>query len=108
MECIRNEVINMPGIKLLFAGDFCPIDRVEQMILDGRSEDVYGDALPRLYDKDLSVINLECPLTKRDSPISKSGPNLRARPEVVECIKTGKFDIVSLQTTTLQTTAPPL
>lgn len=81
---------------ILFAGDFCPINRTEQLALEGKADSVLGDLLAELNNKDLSIVTLECPLTKTNSPIPKIGPNLRARPEAVQCIKAGRFDIVNL------------
>ena len=86
----------MSNIRILFAGDFCPINKVEQLALKGKADAVFGNVLTQLHDKDLSVINLECPLTKRNSPIRKNGPNLKADPRTIECIKAGGFDIVDL------------
>jgi len=83
-------------MKILFAGDFCPINRVEALALKGKADAVYGDTLFELHDKDLSVVNLECPLTESSSPISKIGPNIRANPKTVDCLKEGGFDIASL------------
>jgi hypothetical protein len=83
-------------MEILFAGDFCPINRVEQLALGGKADVVFGNVLTELHDKDLSVVNLECPLTKRNSPIHKSGPNLKAHPKTVECLKAGAFDVVNL------------
>lgn len=86
------------NIKILFAGDFCPINRVEQLVLSDKADAVYGNVLNELLNKDLSVVNLECPLPKcaRASPIRKIGPNLKAHPKAVECIMVGGFDIVNL------------
>jgi len=86
----------MKNMKILFTGDFCPVNRVEQMALGGKADAVFGNVLTELRDKDLSVINLECPLTTRKSPIRKSGYNLKAHPKSVRCIKAGGFDIVNL------------
>lgn len=83
-------------MKILFAGDFCPINRVEELALKGKADAVFGDALSELYDKDLSVVNLECPFTESSSPINKIGPNLKANPKTVECLKEGGFDIANL------------
>lgn len=86
----------MKDIAILFAGDFCPIRRAEQLALDGKPNVIFGDLLMELHKKDLSVVNLECPLTKTNSPICKTGPHLRAHPKVVECLKAGRFDIANL------------
>jgi len=83
-------------LRILFVGDFCPINRVAGLIRRGRSAEIYGDLLGKLADKDLSVVNLECPLTRRRSPIAKSGPNLRAHPRAVEALLAGGFDVACM------------
>lgn len=84
------------GIDVIFTGDFCPIGRIEKLCLNNEIEKIYGNALPLLKDKDLSITNLECPLTNTLDPIKKKGPNLIADPGCVDAIKFGGFDIVSL------------
>lgn len=86
----------MNNLAVLFAGDFCPINRTERLLLTGRPNAVFGNLLAELRSKDLSIVNLECPLTTTNSPIPKTGPNLKAHPRVVECIKAGRFDVVNL------------
>ena len=56
---------------------------------------IFNDALP-LLKKDISITNLECPLSEKESPIKKSGPNLVANPKCVEAIKYGGFDVIAL------------
>jgi len=54
------------------------------------------EAKDYLYDKDLSVINLECPLTKKNNPIVKTGPNNKMDPKCVDFLNQGKFDVINL------------
>lgn len=51
------------------------------------------DVLTILHDKDISCVNVECPLTTVHAPIAKDGPNLSAAPETVDILKQGGFDI---------------
>jgi len=84
------------GINIIFTGDFCPIGRIEKLCLDNEFKKIYGKTLPFLKDKDLSITNLECPLTEKLSPIKKAGPKLIADPRCVDMLKFGSFDIISL------------
>jgi len=88
--------VSSDEISIVFTGDFCPVGRIEKLCLDNAFEKIYGNALPILRDKDLSITNLECPLTKNLTPIKKTGPNLISNPKCVEGIKFGGFDVVSL------------
>jgi poly-gamma-glutamate synthesis protein (capsule biosynthesis protein) len=83
-------------LSILIAGDFAPIYRVEQAILCGKSEQVFNDVLPLLKAKDLSIINLECPLTLRKNPIGKIGPHLAADPKCAEALRHARFDVATL------------
>ncbi len=83
-------------IDILLAGDLCPIGTVERQCLAGNMKEIYGNLLPRLEGKDISIVNLECPLTEAQEPILKSGPHLKAHPACVEILKTGKFDVAAL------------
>ena len=69
---------------------------MEQLALDGKADIVFENLLTELNHKDLSIVTLECPLTKTSSPIPKTGPNLKAHPKAVQCIKAGRFDVVNL------------
>lgn len=93
---VKLENDSSDGINIILTGDFCPIVRIEKLCLNNEFEKIYGNALPYLKDKDLSITNLECPLTEKYNPIKKTGPNLIANPQCVEGIKHGGFDIVAL------------
>ncbi len=86
----------MSEISILFAGDFCPINRSERLILSGREPEIFGDLHEQLRGNDLSVLNLECPLTTQNTPIAKSGPNLKAHPLAVRAVTAGGFDVACL------------
>jgi len=84
------------GIKVLLSGDFCPHKRIEELCLNGNYEKIYNDLLSTLRDKDISITNLECPLSEKEDPIKKTGPNLVASPKCIEGLKYGGFDVVTL------------
>ena len=53
-----------PGdVEALFTGDLHPGGRTEALLLRGDHDAAFGDALPLLRGADLSVTNLEAPLT---------------------------------------------
>jgi poly-gamma-glutamate capsule biosynthesis protein CapA/YwtB (metallophosphatase superfamily) len=91
---LKNDISD--GIDIILTGDFCPIGRVEKHCLNNEFEKIYGNALPILHDKDLSITNLECPLTEKINPIKKTGPNLIAHPRCIDALKFGGFDVVTL------------
>ncbi len=93
---LNDENSSYNKLRILVTGDFCPTGGIERLCLEQRFDQVYGNVLPILKNKDLSITNLECPLTDTLAPINKTGPNLVADPKCAQAIKYGGFDIVSL------------
>ncbi len=86
----------LDSIKILITGDMCPINRIQNLVLDGKFDEIYNDFSPHLSGNDLNISNLECPLSNHPSPINKLGPNLIAKEECIKLLKYGKFDLVTL------------
>jgi len=86
----------MDPIKLLFSGDFAPIgvaevtpEKSSRLIIDNSLNDVINDC-------DIWVINLECPLTKSENKIAKTGPHLKAHPLSIKALKKLNVNIACL------------
>jgi poly-gamma-glutamate capsule biosynthesis protein CapA/YwtB (metallophosphatase superfamily) len=75
-------------IKILFTGDFCPINRIEKLALKQDFGAIFNDFIDVFSGNDLNVVDLECPLTEADSLRLKIGPYQKAHPD---CIKALKF-----------------
>ncbi|OGV32040.1 MAG: hypothetical protein A2020_14020 [Lentisphaerae bacterium GWF2_45_14] len=84
------------SVEILFTGDFCPRYRAQLAILEGKSAEMLSEIKDVLDSCDLRVVNLEAPLTNANTPIKKSGPNLKADPGCVDFLKKGSFDIALL------------
>lgn len=84
------------SVKVLIAGDFCPMGRVESLILSTHRAEVIGYLTEIISDQDLSIVNIECPLTRSETPLPKTGPNLRADPGCAVGIRRAGFDVVTL------------
>jgi poly-gamma-glutamate synthesis protein (capsule biosynthesis protein) len=82
--------------RILLAGDFCPINRTGQAILAGRTTEMVESIGPILEVSDLSIVNLEAPLTSAERGIRKTGPNLRGDPGCVEFLERAGFDVANL------------
>jgi poly-gamma-glutamate synthesis protein (capsule biosynthesis protein) len=80
-------------MNIVIGGDICPIGKNERSFKTRELSKIYNDLLFEFEKSDLSIINLECPLTDESSPILKNGPNLRVGSE---CVKGLPFDIVNL------------
>jgi hypothetical protein len=83
-------------VKVLVAGDLYPGGPVEKNILDWPSTKIWQDILKETVSHDLSVVNLESPLTYSRTPISKGGPHLWADPLCAKGIRGAQFDVVTI------------
>ena len=91
----RAETPRGPEYDICIASDWAPIRAFDRMILED-PEAVYGDLLPELRASDLRVANLECPLTRSESAVSKSGSVLKGVPGHIAGLTCVPFDIVTL------------
>lgn len=83
-------------IKIVIAGDTCPIGRNQPLFRKGDAQALLGDLLPEFEAADLAIANLECPLIEKEAPIAKCGPNLGAPIECVNGLKAMGIDVVGL------------
>ncbi|MDL1979540.1 MAG: CapA family protein [Deltaproteobacteria bacterium] len=83
-------------VDILIGGDVCPIRRSERYFVNGEVEAIFSDLLVELEKADLTVVNLECPLIKTESPILKSGPVLGADTACVNGLKNAHIQVVNL------------
>ncbi|MDA9761979.1 CapA family protein [Desulfobacterales bacterium] len=83
-------------INLIIGGDICPRGRNLPWFKNGHAEHIFNDLLSDFYEADLSIINLECPLIDRETPINKAGSVLGVETECINTLKNAKIDIVNL------------
>jgi poly-gamma-glutamate synthesis protein (capsule biosynthesis protein) len=81
--------------EICITSDWAPIRAFSRIILDD-PEAVYGNVLPELRTSDLRITNLECPLTRSDTAVYKSGSVLKGGPEHITGLTAVPFDIVTL------------
>lgn len=84
------------NINIFVGGDFCPIGRNREMIEEGKFETLLGGMEKYMKESDLTILNLESPLTNSGSIISKSGPNIKANPQSIELLTYAKVNLVTL------------
>ena len=71
-------------IRILIGGDVCPMGRIGNEFVRGNAKAIFGDLTGDISNADFAVVNLECPLITKETPIAKSGPVLGAS---IECVK---------------------
>lgn len=87
---------SIESVEVLITGDCCPWDKAIAPVCAGKSSEILSGIQAALNDCDLSVVQFETPLTHAETPITKSGPNLKCPPECVGFVKAGGFDIAAL------------
>lgn len=80
-------------MKILVTGDFCPTYRALENYTNA---DIFGDFNHLLKEMDINITNLECPLTDSNTPIKKTGPNLKSPLVYAKLLKKVGFNMVTL------------
>ena len=83
-------------VRVLIGGDICPLGRIEDSFANGNSNEIFHDLLMPIESADLSIVNLECPLISRETPIKKSGPVLGASRKCINGFTSAKWDVLNL------------
>ena len=71
-------------IKIVIGGDVVPTARDIPLFKEGNAGGLFHDLLEEFRTADLAIVNLECPLIERPSPIVKTGPVMGAPGDCVK------------------------
>lgn len=82
-------------VKLLFTGDFCPINRIEDLAINKDFDAIFNDFIDEFRENDLNIIDLECPLTQSDKARPKIGPHQKAHPDCIGALKYADIHVVA-------------
>lgn len=84
-------------MRILVAGDYCPIGRAGEAIERSDFASIFGGVKETIENVDYSIVNLECPIVeKMAKPIEKCGPNLCCSSKGIEALKWAGFHCVTL------------
>jgi poly-gamma-glutamate synthesis protein (capsule biosynthesis protein) len=89
------ENLAVPTAQVMIAGDWAPI-RNFAPIVENDPVSVYGDLHGLISDSDLSIVNLEAPLSDNGQPIWKSGAVFKGEKCHVKGLTSIPFDVVTL------------
>ncbi len=92
----HSELTGKTMIKIVIGGDFCPVGVNEEPSVRGDAKALFHDLLPIFQEADCSLVNLEVPLIKEESPISKIGPVLGIPSGAISGIKEAGIGILNL------------
>lgn len=82
--------------KIIIGGDTCPIGKIEPHFIKGDLNLAFKDVIPIFNNADFTVVNLECPLIAKQSPIQKDGPILGANVKCAKGLKSLGINAVNL------------
>ncbi len=84
-------------MRIVIGADFVPSAQNEQLFIDGNAEEIVGRELfDTIKNADLSIFNLEIPLTDHDSPIKKAGAAFRADPKCIRAYQALDIDLLGI------------
>jgi poly-gamma-glutamate synthesis protein (capsule biosynthesis protein) len=83
-------------ITVLIGGDVVPINRSLQYFKNGDVNQIFNDLIQEFKKSDFSIVNLECPLINKDTPIQKSGPVLGVQSSCINGFKEARIDALNL------------
>lgn len=82
---------------VLIGADFVPTASNSHLFERGNIEDLIGVELYEMFcQADYRIVNLELPLTDKEQPIEKCGPNLSANTNTINGYKKLKIDMLTL------------
>lgn len=87
---------SLKTMKMIITGDIALARGIDQRINDGCTNIIDEDILSLFQDKDLCLINLECPHTDSEKPKWTHFPTLKASTKSFEIIKYLNVDVASL------------
>jgi hypothetical protein len=88
--------MNTDPIKILITGDFCPINRIEELALKQDFGSIFNDFIDVFKGNDLNVTDLECPLTLSESKRPKTGPHQKAHPDCIKILKYADIGLAAM------------
>jgi poly-gamma-glutamate capsule biosynthesis protein CapA/YwtB (metallophosphatase superfamily) len=83
-------------IRICIGGDICPRGKIQEAFIDKNATAIFNDLFSDIAEADLSIVNLECPLVSRKTPIHKVGLVLEAGPQCIEGFKAAHWDVLNL------------
>lgn len=84
-------------MKIVFAGDFVPIQRAQSLIEKEQFDLLLGSIKPIVESADYAAVNLEAPIKDEScKKIKKVGPSLGTSGKALECLKYAGFDLLCM------------
>ena len=76
-------------MKIIIGADLVPTDINFDLFTKGDATALVGEKIKKIIDNaDFRIFNLELALTDKDTPIKKAGPNIGAKPLLLDIYNT--------------------
>lgn len=90
-------------MKLLIAGDYCPIGRTDKYLKEERYDDLLNGFNKIVESVDYAIVNFECPVTKSNTKIEKTGPCIKTENlNAFEALRFAGFNLLTLANNHIQ------
>jgi poly-gamma-glutamate synthesis protein (capsule biosynthesis protein) len=81
---------------VIVGGDICPAGAAQHALAGRNCVDVFHDLMDEFHAADLTVVNLECPLISKPTPVLKFAATLGARRESIRGLASAGIDVLNL------------
>ena len=90
-------------MKRLIAGDYCPIGRTDKYLKEERYDELFNRFEKIIDNVDYAVVNFECPVTKSEIKIDKTGPCIKTEDiNSLKALRFAGFDLLTLANNHIQ------
>jgi poly-gamma-glutamate synthesis protein (capsule biosynthesis protein) len=90
-------------MKILVAGDYCPIGRTKEYLKTEDYEGLFNGFQNIIKEVDYALVNFECPITKSATKINKTGPCIKTEDEnALKALKFAGFNMLTLANNHIQ------
>jgi poly-gamma-glutamate synthesis protein (capsule biosynthesis protein) len=84
-------------IKLLITGDYHVTNRMADYLEEqGNPAIIFGDFQEKIRNADISIVNIEFPITSSDNQYIKVGMTAKARPSTLRALQSAHFNIATV------------
>ncbi len=90
-------------MKILITGDYCPIGRTDRLLQEEKYSELFNGFEKITKNVDYAVVNFECPVTKSEKRINKTGPCIKTENlNSLEALKFAGFNLLTLANNHIQ------
>lgn len=90
-------------MKILIAGDYCPIGRTDRLLQEEKYSELFNGFEKITKNVDYAVVNFECPVTKSEKRINKTGPCIKTENlNSLKALHFARFNLLTLANNHIQ------